>query len=93
MCNLFAFTLRKKDGTKVVGTAWLARDTGAPVEASYTYEPLPKGVFEMSATLRYGRGPQGEGALREVRIEGAGGMLFIRRSFRSTITLDAYRPA
>ncbi len=91
-CSLYDFTLKKKDGTSLVGTAWLAQGTGVPVEVSYTYSPLPKGVFEMTATLRYGVGAQGEGALREVRIEGSGGVLFIRRSFRSTIALDAYRP-
>lgn len=92
LCSLYEFTLKKKDGTSIVGTAWLNQATGVPVEASYSYVPLPKMVFEMNATLRYGTGAQGEGALREVRIEGSGGVLFIRRAFRSTITLDAYRP-
>jgi hypothetical protein len=92
LCSLYDFALKKKDGTSIVGTAWLAQATGIPVEVSYTYVPLPKGVFEMNATLRYGTGAQGEGALREVRIEGSGGVLFIRRNFRSTIALDAYRP-
>lgn len=90
-CSLSDFTLKKKDGTSIVGTAWLAQGTGIPVEVSYTYSPLPRGVFEMNATLRYGVGAQGEGALREVRIEGSGGVLFIRRNFRSTIALDAYQ--
>jgi hypothetical protein len=92
LCSLYEFTLKKKDGSSLVGTAWLNQATGVPVEASYTYVPLPKMVFEMNATLRYGQGAQGEGALREVHIEGSGGVLFIRRNFRSTITLDAYRP-
>jgi len=90
LCSLYDFTLTRKDGSTVVGTAWLDAASAEPVQVSYTAKPLPRGVFEMRTTLLYGQGPAGSGFLTEARIEGVGGMLFIRRSFRSRITIEGY---
>ncbi len=90
LCTVYDFTMRRKDGTVLSGTAWLDASSGEPVQVSYTAKPLPRGVFEMQTTLLYGKGPAGGGYLTEARVEGVGGILFIRRAFRSRITVDGY---
>jgi hypothetical protein len=89
-CVAFDFHLKKKDKSVMTGTAWLDERSGAPVEVSYTTQPLPFGLFSMTTTLRYSSAPTGAGLLSEVLLEGVGGLLFIKRSFRSTITLAHY---
>jgi hypothetical protein len=89
-CAMYGFTWKKTDGAEVSGTAALEMKTGAPREVEYTVKPLPTGVWSMKTVLRYGDGPEGGGYLREVFIEGTGGVLFIKKNFRTLITLDAY---
>jgi hypothetical protein len=89
-CSVFDFTLKKKDGGSLQGTAVLLQENGAPVEVSYTMRPLPVGVQRMAMVLHYGDGPSGDGFLRAVSVEGAGGVLFFKRNFRSMISLDGY---
>jgi hypothetical protein len=89
-CTVFRFTLKKKDGSQLEGTAALETATGAPREVKYTIKPLPAGVWSLSTVLRYGDGPVGGGFLKEAAVEGVGGILFIKKSFTSLITLDAY---
>jgi hypothetical protein len=89
-CVLYSFVLKKKDGGNAVGTAALEQESGAPVEVKYTLKPLPAGVQSLTTVLRYGMGPAGEGFLRDVAVEGTGGILFIKRAFRSDIGLDGY---
>jgi hypothetical protein len=72
------------------GTAALDRASGAPVEVSYTVSPLPPGIEKMTTVLRYAPGPAGQGFLSEVSMEGAGGILFIRKVFRSTVSMSGY---
>jgi hypothetical protein len=89
-CVAFDFSMKKKDATTITGTAWLDARSGIPVEVSYTSQPLPRGLFKMTMTLRYASGPAGDGFLNEVLVEGVGGFLFIKKNFRSTITLGGY---
>ncbi len=89
-CAVFRFTMKKSDGSELSGTAALEKDSGAPMEVTYTVKPLPKGVWTMTTVLRYADGPEGNGYLRDVSIEGTGGWLFIKKGFRTLITLDAY---
>ena len=81
------FTLVKKDHATLSGRAWLDAASGAPVQVRSTSSPLPRGVFEMTTTLRFGQGPGKEGFLREALVEGVGGILFISKSLRSVITV------
>ena len=89
-CVAFDFRLKKKDATVITGTAWLDERTGNPIEVVSTGKPLPRGIFQMTTTLRFGQGPTGQGFLKEVLVEGVGGILFIKKGFRSTIGLGAY---
>ena len=89
-CVGYDFTMRKIDGAVITGTAWLDEGTGAPVEVSSTTSRLPRGVFSLTTTMHYAIGPAGEGFLHDVLVEGVAGILFFKKRFRSTITVDAY---
>jgi hypothetical protein len=89
-CARYDFSMKKKDGAVLTGTSWLDERTGAPVEVSYTGSRLPRGVLELATTLRYAPGPGGEAFLKEARVEGVAGILFLRRSFRTSITIEGY---
>jgi hypothetical protein len=89
-CALYDFLLRRKDASVLTGTAWLDAESGSPVELRYTVSPLPRGLFHMKTTLRFARGPAGDGFLSEVFVEGVGGVLFIKKSFRTVIAMDGY---
>ena len=90
ICAGYDFKLTKKDGSVVTGVAWLEEKTGAPVEVSSTASPLPRGVFKLTTTMHYAAGPAGEGFLRDVFVEGVAGILFFKKGFRSTISVDGY---
>jgi hypothetical protein len=93
-CTLYDFSFTKADHSTLSGTAWLDTASGAPVQVRYTAAPLPRGVFSLTTTLRFTKGPAGDGFLQEAFVEGVGGILFIKRSFRSVVTVGAYwRPA
>jgi hypothetical protein len=89
-CVPYDFTLAKEGGVKISGTAWIDAASGVPVQVRSSQSPLPRGVFSLTTTLRFGTGPGGEGFLREAFMEGVGGLLFIRRSFRSTVSVGDY---
>jgi hypothetical protein len=89
-CVVYEFTLSKEGGAKIGGTAWIDAASGAPVQVRSSQSPLPRGVFALTTTLRFGSGPAGEGFLREASVEGVGGLLFIRRAFRSTVSVGDY---
>ena len=84
-CVAFSYILAKPKGASVEGTAWLEAATGFPVEVVSSPEPLPRGVHEMSTTVRYAGG-----LVSEVLVEGSGSLLFFKRRFSSVITLGGW---
>lgn len=90
------YSFRQKSGNKeegmLVGTAWLEKETGAPLEVQYTNEPLPKHVKELTTTVRYVLLPDGTWEGREMRMEGMGGILFIKKRFRMTMRFEDFFP-
>jgi len=94
MCLGYAFRQKSKDqeeGT-LVGTAWLDKETGAALEVQYTSDPLPKHVKELTTTIRYAVQPDGTWEGREMKMEGVGGILFIKKRFRMTMHFDEFFP-
>jgi hypothetical protein len=89
-CAVYDFTLAKEGRAKIAGTAWVDEASGAPIQVRSSQTPPPRGVFSITTTLRFGTGPAGEGFVREAYIEGVGGLLFIRRAFRSTVSVGDY---
>ncbi len=83
----FSYAADDKENPKakpytVKGTAWLDEETGAPLKVESTRDPLPRGAKRMSSTFLYETRPDGSWILKEMRFEGAGGFLFIKKSFR-----------
>ncbi|RJR26647.1 MAG: hypothetical protein C4574_07040 [Candidatus Latescibacterota bacterium] len=88
-CAAFDFTYARTDEENpkakpytVKGTAWLDEETGAPLKVESTRDPLPRGAKRMSSTFLYEIRPDGSWVLKEMVFEGAGGILFIKKSFR-----------
>jgi hypothetical protein len=84
-CVAFAFSLAQPKNSVVEGTAWLDAASGLPVELVSRMQPLPRGVHEMSTTVRYT-----DGFVSEVRVEGSGSLLFLKRRFVSVVTLGGW---
>lgn len=84
-CVAFAFTLAKPKNVRIEGTVWLDGATGQPVELASRPAPLPRAVTELSTFVRYDGG-----LVSEVRIEGSGNFLFIKRRLVSVITLAGW---
>jgi len=84
-CVAFAFSLAQPKNSVVEGTAWLDAASGLPVEFVSSLRPLPLGVHEMSTTVRYTGG-----FVSEVRVEGSGSLLFLKRRFVSVVTLGGW---
>lgn len=94
ICLGYAFKQKSKnkgEGT-LVGKAWFDAATGAPTEVEYTNDPLPKHVKEMTTTIRYTSGPDGAWQAQEMKMEGVGGILFIKKRFRMTMRFEDYFP-
>ena len=84
-CVAFAFSLTQPKNSVLEGTAWLDAESGLPVEFVSSLRPLPRGVHEMSTTVRYT-----DGFVSEVRVEGSGSLLFLKRRFVSVVTFGGW---
>jgi hypothetical protein len=84
-CVGFAFTLEQPKGGTVEGVAWLEARSGLPVELAASPQPLPWGAHELSTLVRYA-----DGRTVEIRIEGSGSLLFVKRRFLSVVTLGGW---
>jgi len=84
-CVGYDFSIAKPKNVTIEGTAWLDAATGAPVQFESAPKPLPRGVHEMSTTVRYR-----DGFVSEVRVEGSGSIVFIRRRFASVVTFAGW---
>lgn len=88
-CSEFEVTW-KKDKETEKGIACLDDQTGAPLEYSYVPDPLPKHVKRMQTTLRYEDGGPSGWRPTEMKVEGEGGFLFIRKKFRMRTTFSEF---
>ncbi len=100
-CRRFDFALRisgktagRRKGKPVTmkGMAWIDEASGAPVKFEFAPDPLPSKVKSLWTVFTYGPGPNGEWLLKEIASEGVGGILFIKKRFRSRVELDDYFP-
>jgi hypothetical protein len=73
--------------------AWIDEASGAPLKFEFAPDPLPSKVKRLWTVFTYGPGPNGEWLLKEIASDGMGGILFIKKRFRSRIELDEYFPA
>lgn len=88
-CLEFQVTWKKEKETEK-GTAWLDEQTGAPVEYTFSPDPLPRHARRVLTTWRYeDAGPLGWRPV-EMNVEGEGGFLFIRKKFRMRTTFGEF---
>ncbi len=84
-CVGYDVVIAKPKNVSIEGTAWLEAATGVPVQFASTPKPLPIGVHEMSTVVRYE-----DGFVSEVRVEGSGSIMFIKRRFVSVISFGGW---
>ena len=96
-CRRFDFSMRlplaesgraRGKSFSLRGMAWIDEAGGRPVKLEFAPDPLPSRVKSLWTVFTYGPGAGGEWLLKEIRSEGAGGFLFIKKRFRSRIELN-----
>ncbi|HSQ35141.1 MAG TPA: hypothetical protein VLQ89_04035 [Candidatus Binatia bacterium] len=97
-CQRFDFTFRtaivqkgRKEDLTWVGMAWLDENSGVPVKLEFSFEPLPRNVQRFWMIYLYDVNATPDWTLKEIRAEGQGGFLFIKKGFRSTTVFSDYR--
>ena len=88
-CALFRYSLPLKEHTKE-GAMWIDTATGAPVLHEYYTTPLPPKVKKMKNRVRYQYKADSMFVVTQTQFEGVGGVLFIKKSFRGTMTFGDY---
>lgn len=88
-CVEYSFDLKLEKST-MSGTIALAKPSGEPVRMSWTLDPLPPFLSELSFRSRYERASFGLAVLSSVEFSGSGGMLFIRKDFLGTMSMSSY---
>jgi hypothetical protein len=66
-------------GDNYSGEAWIERETGRPVQVSYTIKPLPAHCTAFKATVSYETRPDGLFVIKRLVSDMAGGQFFIKR--------------
>ena len=90
-CQAFEYSRADPAGGRFVGTAFLDEQTGAPLSLRERPDPLPRFADRLWVTLSFTYKGAGEWYPTRVYVEGSGGLLFIRKSVRTTIDLFDYR--
>jgi hypothetical protein len=88
-CREYSFTLELEKGA-MTGTLALDAVSGEPELMSWTLDPLPPFMSELSVRSRYERAPFGVSVLSSVDFSGAGGILFLRKEIFGTLSLSSY---
>lgn len=98
ICRRFDFSfkteiIRKDKAEKItwVGKAWLEENSGIPLKLEFSIEPLPKRVYSLWTIYLYEITARGNWLLKEIKVQGKGGFLFIKKGFRSITSFSNYR--
>jgi hypothetical protein len=98
ICQGFDFSFQtevvqknKKEKLTWIGKAWLEESSGIPVKLEFSFEPLPKHVHSLWTIYLYETTAAGDWNLKEIKVQGQGGFLFIKKGFRSTTSFSEYR--
>lgn len=81
---------KKRKKSKMKGMVWIDEYAGCPVKVEYTHDPLPRFTKKFWTILLYDTDTSGAWVVNEARMEGEGGMLFIRKGFRATMKFTDY---
>lgn len=88
-CQLFNYTMSKKEKTRK-GEIWLDVSSGAPLFHQSTTEPLPAKVKSLTNKVYYKYDSTGRFYVEKVEFIGIGGIWFIKKKFRGSITFSDY---
>jgi hypothetical protein len=98
VCRRFDFSFQteivqknRKESLTWKGKAWLEESSGVPVKLEFSFEPLPKHVYNLWTIYLYETTASGDWYLKEIKVQGHGGFLFIKKGFRSTTRFSEYR--
>lgn len=98
ICRRFDFSfkteiVRKEKAEKItwIGKAWLEENSGIPLKLEFSIEPLPKRVYSLWTIYLYEITAGGDWVLKEIKVQGQGGFLFIKKGFRSITSFSNYR--
>jgi len=98
VCQRFDFSFKteavrknKKESLIWVGKAWLEENSGIPLKLEFSFEPLPKHVNRLWMIYLYESTASGDWFLQEIKAQGQGGFLFIKKGFRSSTRFSDYR--
>ncbi|OGF58761.1 MAG: hypothetical protein A2Y62_09635 [Candidatus Fischerbacteria bacterium RBG_13_37_8] len=80
----------KKKTVQSKGMAWLNSETGHPMKLEYTLQPLPSRMKSLWMIFLYEVTLDGKLYAKEMRMEGEGGILFIKKKIRSITTFSDY---
>jgi hypothetical protein len=86
----YEFSQLTAGGTTIRGTAWLAERTGIPLRVSFTTDPLPKHVKELSASVGFATGADGSWWPTEISFDAMGKFLLFKKRFHSTATFSEH---
>lgn len=90
-CVAFRVTHKPADSRVALsGTAWLDEVTGRPIFVQLAPNPLPPFVKNLLFTVSFPAMTGAEWYPSALRIEGAGGFAFFKRSFNSTLEFSDY---
>ena len=88
-CRRFDYTLPRSESTRI-GTVWVDVETGAPLRHEFTTDPLPPRVKKLTNIVIYEYTADGAFYTKQAMFEGVGGILFIKKRFRGTMTFKDY---
>jgi hypothetical protein len=81
-----------KETSLLKGRAWIDEERGLPMELTLRPDPLPSRVKAMNMTYTFHEDPNRHWVVKAFTMEGSGGFLFIKKHFRSQVTLSDYFP-
>ncbi len=86
------FVPKAPNETTIEGSAWIDARSGTVISAAFKLSRPSTFVDYVHVVVEFGaQTPYGPAASR-IRVEGKGGVLFIRKHFRGSATLSDYRP-
>ncbi len=94
-CRRFMFSMNantEEDDQPVMikGQIWIDEERGLPLKLEFAPDPLPSKVKSLQTVYTFQADTDGRWVVRKISINASGGILFIKKYFRSQIVLSDY---
>jgi hypothetical protein len=83
-----SFVPKIKEDDTIEGSAWVDTQSGTVLSAGFKLSKPPTAIDYVNVQLSFGANTSLGPAISRIDIEGAGGILFVRKHFRGTATLS-----